>query len=223
MKLGTACLVIFLTGTAFGQRMAPARPLGGIAGSAPVTGRPLGGVALPQFRGFPGPIAKGPVTKNFRGRSGYAGYVGPVYYVPNAFDYSFDSYPAAPVTGQYQAQYQPENQPQYQPPPIIVNQYFGSHGPADSREGYAQPPAPPAPEASSAKPGDLLSEPENYYLIEYKDHTIYSALTYWVEGNTLHYVTTQNTHNQASLSLIDLDKTYKLNEDRSVPFTIPGK
>lgn len=219
MKLGIAWLVVSLTATAFGQRLAPARPLGGIAGSAPVTGRPLGGVPLPQFPGFPGPIAKRPVTKNFGGRSGFLGYAGPVYYVPNAFDYSFDSYPAAPVSGQYQAQYQP----QYQPPPIIVNQYFGSHGPADDREGFTQQPAAPAPDPSSAKPGDLLSEPQNYYLIEYKDHTIYSALTYWVEGDTLHYVTTQNTHNQASLSLIDLDKTYKLNEDRKVPFTIPGK
>ena len=217
MKLGIACLLFSLTATGFAQLRAPSRPLGGVATAAPVTGHPLGGVALPQFPGFPGPIAKKPVTRNFGSRTGYAGYVGPVYYVPNAFDYSFDSYPAAPVSGQYQAQYQP----QYQPPPVIVNQYFGSRGPADEREGFTQQPA--APEQSSARPGDLLSEPQNYYLIEYKDHTIYSALTYWVEGDTLHYVTTQNTHNQASLSLIDLDKTYKLNEDRSVPFTIPGK
>ena len=78
-------------------------------------------------------------------------------------------------------------------------------------------------EDATIKPGDLLSDPRNYYLISYKDHTIYSALTYWLEGDTLHYVTTQNTHNQATLSLIDLDKTYKLNEDRSVPFSIPGR
>jgi hypothetical protein len=44
-----------------------------------------------------------------------------------------------------------------------------------------------------------------------------------VEGDTLHYVTTQNTHNQASLALIDLEQTTKLNADRAIPFSIPGK
>ena len=74
---------------------------------------------------------------------------------------------------------------------------------------------------SSPNPGDPIGPPQNYYLIAYRDHTVYSALAYWVEGDTLHYVTTQNTHNQASLALIDLDRTTKLNADRSIPFSIP--
>lgn len=217
MKLGI--IALWVAASALGQLRAPARPLGGIAGSAPVTGKPLGGVALPQFPGFPGPLAKNPLTKGYGNRR-YSGYVGPIYYIPNAFDYSFDGY-QFPASGQYQAQYQSQAQPQVQPPPIIVNQYFGTHAPADDRDAVTQQ-APP-PEPSSLKPGDPLAEPQNYYLIEYKDHTVYPALTYWVEGDILHYVTTQNTHNQATLNLIDLDKTYKLNEDRSVPFTIPGR
>ena len=52
---------------------------------------------------------------------------------------------------------------------------------------------------------------------------MYAALTWWVEGSTLHYVTTQNTHNQASLDLIDVDRTTKLNQDHNVPFSIPGR
>ena len=44
-----------------------------------------------------------------------------------------------------------------------------------------------------------------HYLIAFKDHTIYSAVAYWVDGDTLHYFTTGNTHNQASVSLIDRD------------------
>ncbi|MDE3196922.1 MAG: hypothetical protein KGN84_11295 [Acidobacteriota bacterium] len=223
MKTGIVCLLV--SATAFGQFARPSRPLGGIAGSAPVTGRPLGGVALPQFPGFPGPIARNPPTYHYGnhryGSSGY-GYVGPVYYIPNAFDYSFDTY-QAPAPGANQSSYLPQYQPQTQPPPIIVNQYFGMPAPAGGRDAQLQAPLPPDPAQTSAKPGDLLSEPENYYLIEYKDHTIYPALTYWLEGDTLHYVTTQNTHNQVSLSLVDLDKTAKLNQDRSIPFTIPGK
>ncbi|HZL57367.1 MAG TPA: hypothetical protein VFC21_09810, partial [Bryobacteraceae bacterium] len=147
-------------------------------------------------------------------------YVGPIYYIPSASDYStFDwndssSYVPSALNAAYGLQ-----PPQAQPQPIIINQYFDSKRPAASAEDNP----PPIVEETPVKPGDPLSEPKDYYLIEYKDHTIYSALAYWIEGDTLHYVTTQNTHNQASLSLIDLDKTYKLNEDRSVPFSIPGK
>ena len=50
--------------------------------------------------------------------------------------------------------------------------------------------------------GRLVSaapEPRTY-LIAYKDHSVYSALAYWVEDHTLNYVTTQNTHNQADVN-----------------------
>ena len=74
-----------------------------------------------------------------------------------------------------------------------------------------------APEASlherhTQAPGDPIGTPQNYYLIAYKNHAVYTALAYWVEDKTLHYVTTQNTHNQASLDLIDLTLTKSLNQ-----------
>jgi len=106
------------------------------------------------------------------------------------------------------------------PQPVIVNQY------------YTTPPPPPgdiaispsrASGVNSAGSGDLLAPAEDYYLIAYRNRSIYAALTWWVEGNTLHYVTTQNTHNQAALDLIDLDKTIRLNQDRDIPFSIPGR
>jgi hypothetical protein len=38
---------------------------------------------------------------------------------------------------------------------------------------------------------------------------------YWIEGDTLHYVTLQGrgglAHNQASLNLVDMDSTLRLN------------
>jgi hypothetical protein len=103
---------------------------------------------------------------------------------------------------------------------VIVNQY------------YTMPPPPPGDIAGSpsraagvnpAGSGDLLAPAEDYYLIAYRNRSIYAALTWWLEGNTLHYVTTQNTHNQAALDLIDLDKTIRLNQDRDIPFSIPGR
>lgn len=172
---------------------------------APALTRPLGGVSIP-----------GSGRKASGRTSGTGGYVGPVYYVPDAFGTSY-----YPDTSQYSlaAPAQTAEPPQ---PPVIINQYFVTNG--SSIPGQPGPPRfEPEPSAAPANPGDPLSPPENYYLIAYKDHTIYSALAYWVEGDTLHYVTTENTHNQASLGLIDVDRTYKLNADRSVPFSLPGK
>jgi hypothetical protein len=230
MKTLFACLCIsalFSEHTAaFAQAGAQVRALGGFPsasrpvvvassptsapalGGLPVNSRPLGGVALPGTRKL-----------NRSSSSGTSAYVGPIYYVPGASDYASADfwnslYSPPPVNAGYA--FQPP--PVLQPPPVIINQYFDSRRPQPPMEDV-----PPVIEDNGLKPGDPLSDPQNYYLIQYKDHTIYSALAYWVEGDTLHYVTTQNTHNQASLSLIDLDKTYKLNEDRSVPFSIPGK
>lgn len=178
-------------------------------GGLPVNSRPLGGIGVPGTRSAT--------------RSTGTGYIGPIYYVPSAsdlasYDYWNSLYAPAPLNNSYGAQ----PPAPVQPPPIIINQYFDSKMPAVP--GAAVPGVDAAPQADDAvKPGDPLSDTPNYYLIAYKDHTVYPALAYWLEGDTLHYVTTQNTHNQVTLSLIDLDKTYKLNEDRSVPFSIPGK
>ena len=52
--------------------------------------------------------------------------------------------------------------------------------------------------------------------------TIYSAVAYWVDGDTLHYFTTGNTHNQASLSLIDRELTERLNRELGIDFKLPA-
>ena len=54
----------------------------------------------------------------------------------------------------------------------------------------------------------------DYYLIAFKDHSIYSAFAYWVDGDTLHYVTPQRVHNQVSVALVDRELTDKLNRGR---------
>lgn len=181
--------------------------LGGSFASIGIS-RPLGGIApsnavLPQ--------------KRRNERLGYR-YVGPVYYVPNAFDSFYPSYsystfdtPANPAL-YYTPTIAPQGQPQQ---PVIINQYFGSRTTSTSSEDGVTSTA-----TAESKPGDPIGTPQNYYLIAYKNHSVYSALAYWVEGDTLHYVTTQNTHNQASLALIDLDQTTKLNAGNSVPFAL---
>ncbi len=115
------------------------------------------------------------------------------------------------------------------PPQIIIN-------------NYAAPPEPatPAPKESDAAawkdagvsvyqapssataPGDAESE-ATVYLIAFKDGAIYSALAWWVEGDTLHYVTTQGKPNKASLTLIDRAFSERLNRERSIDFHLPAK
>jgi endonuclease YncB( thermonuclease family) len=74
----------------------------------------------------------------------------------------------------------------------------------------------------TAPPASDSSEQTPHYLIAFKDHTIYSAIAYWVDGDTLHYFTSGNTHNQASLSLIDRDLTERLNRESGVAMRLPA-
>ncbi len=96
-------------------------------------------------------------------------------------------------------------------PTVVINQYMGP--PPDSGASETthifQPSANYPTELSGA---DSPPATPHYYLIAYKDHSVYSALAYWIEDKTLHYVTPQQTHNQASVDLIDMDFTKKLNQ-----------
>ena len=212
-------------------------PLGGIANVGPGFGNP--GLRSPAF-----PTPGFNNNRNFNGRRRQSGF--PYAYsvwVPDYFDYQ-NSGPAYGAGYGYGAM--PYGAPQppatvyYDPAlggapgsqqPIIINQYFS--GPAPSASSQAAPATPaPAPNGSAANnsptstgtgAGDPIGAAQNYYLIAYKNHEIYAALAYWVEDRTLHYVTTQNTHNQASIDLIDIPFTKTLNQDRQVPFTIAAQ
>lgn len=98
-----------------------------------------------------------------------------------------------------------------QPGPVVINQF----GP-----GPAVPPMPgPVPPGTAAAPppSEQSAAPEpTHYLIALKDHTVYAAVAYWVQDDTLHYFTEGNVHNQVSLSLVDQDLTKRLNREGGV-------
>jgi hypothetical protein len=189
------------------------RPLGGIAGPGVTTGLNSRGnfVGRSPVRGGPRrgaigyPYAYSIWVPDSFDALAYQNPYGAAYYDPG---YAAPPPPAAPV---YSAPPVPQQ-------PVIINQYFNSPPP-----GQTTPPAAATGNTSDDKPGDLLATPQNYYLIAFKNHSVYSALAYWVEDKTLHYVTTQNTHNQASLDLIDIPRSKMLNQDRDVPFSITGR
>jgi hypothetical protein len=134
---------------------------------------------------------------------GYGGYYDPSYYTtpqdpstvaaPSQPNVTVVMPPQAPVT------------------PVIINLY--SNG--------AQVRADQAPPEQAADESAASFEP-SHYLIAFKDHTIYAATAYWVDGDTLHYFTDGNHHNQASLSLVDRDFTQKLNKQAGVDVTLPA-
>jgi hypothetical protein len=136
---------------------------------------------------------------------GYPVYVG--VYPDNA-------YPAEPA---------PQQQPNTavidspQPAPAIV-QRFGSDDAQD----------PTTPVASAADDLQPVEEPPStvepsHYLIAFKDHSVYSAVAYWVDGDTLHYFTSGNTHNQVSVSLVDRDLTERLNKESGLELKLPPR
>jgi hypothetical protein len=104
--------------------------------------------------------------------------------------------------------------------PIIINHY----GYGDSQQSIA-----------TDRPGTrifdlpgrqaVVEEPRqeaDQFLLAFQDRSIYSAVAYWVDGETLHYITAGNTHNQASVSLVDRDLTARLNKDSGREVKLPA-
>ena len=109
--------------------------------------------------------------------------------------------------------------PQQQPNVIVVYppmQPLAQGAPGDSFASAA----PGDTTAQTASPEPAPPEAE-HYLIAFKDRTIYAAVAFWVEGDTLHYFTSGNTHNQVSLSLIDKSLTQRLNQESGVDMHLP--
>ena len=77
---------------------------------------------------------------------------------------------------------------------------------------YVVPSREPPPSAAAA--------PQKLYLIAFKNHSIYSATEYWLEEETLHYLTSYGAHNQVSLDQVDLEFTTRLNRERGIEFKL---
>jgi len=164
------------------------------------------------------PFAPGSGGGGGRFRNG--GSFGSVVYVPYAVGVpAYGEFGQPPVTVIYPPQQQQMS------PQVVINQNFTPETARPVVREYVQ-------DASGGirvyEPGRPVETPapaaENpTYLVAFKDHTIYMALAYWVEGDTLHYVTNQNTHNQVSLDLVDRELSDRLNRERNVDFRLPPR
>jgi hypothetical protein len=189
---------------------------------ATVAGRPFGvPVNAPRFA-HPG-HARSVIVP-------YPVFVGGGYYG----GYAPEPYAAPPV----------QEEPTYwnpnQAPSVVINQTFipdrayplVREYPSDTERApessslktYPSPQSNPYAEAQQqqAQVRRPAAEPQaTIYLLAFRDHNIVPALGYWMEGNTLHYVSVEHALNQVSLDLVDRDLSQRLNDERGVEFRLP--
>lgn len=183
-------------------------------GGPPAVRRPGQGLG-PGFRpgalpAVPHPPHNGPILVPY-----------PVFY--GGYYYGYDAPPAPPAGDEYGAGYTAQ-----QPSPVvIINQNFRPDTVNPVIRDYSNVQLPPAqyqgqaPAPASDQP-PANDAPSIVFLIAMKDHTIFPAVAYWVEGDILNYVTTQGVHNRASLDLVDREFSKQLNRERSIDFALPG-
>ncbi|MGA2739090.1 MAG: hypothetical protein ABSG65_16750 [Bryobacteraceae bacterium] len=193
-------------------------------GHAPSVGNPWGNVVHPATpQGAVVPSSGANVMAANRGGTGHAyrhGNTSSIYAYPvfvGGYGYGYGGY--APAQPDQPAPANAAQGDQPATPPIVINQYFGTPPAGD------QPP----PEAAASNfhyyqapaNDDPVPADTAYYLIAFKDHTVYSAVAYYTEGDTLHYFTSGNVHNQVSLALVDRKLTEQLNSQRNVAVQLP--
>jgi hypothetical protein len=77
----------------------------------------------------------------------------------------------------------------------------------------------PAPQAKAQARPPADDRP-TIFLIALKDSSVHSAIGYWIESGTLHYVTPQGSVNRVSLGMVDRELSEQLNNERKVEFTL---
>ena len=206
---------------------------GGYVGGGVGRGGFIGGGRIGGYgRGFYGGYGRGFYGRGFYGRGFgyrglyggywpgyYGGYSWPLYWGSGLgdwpyYDYGYSGYPyyGYPDYSSYGSNvtvvYPQAVAPDY---PAVVTQ-------------AVQPAQPVIREYRRPEDYGLPSERENHpvlYLIAFKDHIIRAAMTYWVEGGTLHYLDMDHKEQRVPLSSVDQNFSAQLNRERHVPFQLP--
>ncbi len=209
--------------TGFGRISNPGAVVGTTGGGGfgrliyPGTGAPVA-VRNPRLPGSP--LVAAPVPQVPHRSHGIAVAVPyPVFYGGNYYDYDA---PAAPMAG-YSQQYQGTGYDQMQQPPVvIINQYFRPDTANPVIRDYSNAPL-PAPQQIPDDQAATTADQQVMFLIALKDHTIFPAIAYWEEGDTLNYITVHGAKNSVSLDLVDRDFSKQINKERKVEFGLPSK
>lgn len=232
-------LILLTIGCAFGSGYAFGQNRGGGSGHSGGYSRPSGGTSRPRTVYVPYGI---PISPGYAG--GYASGYGPGYgngYAPYYGDPNAGYYPGGP--------YYDPNAPS---PAVVINQNYqpeAVHPVLNDYSDAALPPAgymqaPPiggspnvqrldqnasaAQDLSGARsspsgPSASRDDQPTIFLIAMKDHTIYPVIAYWVEKDTLNYVTVDTVVKHVPVDQVDRDLSRQLNDERNVEFKLPSR
>jgi hypothetical protein len=184
-------LSALLTTSVFAQNRGGAAPAGRAYSPPPVASRPVGRP--------PAPVARPPYApRPYQPRTvivPYPVFVGGGYY---------SGYAPAPVNGYAD-----------QAPIAYVNRDFRPDAVNPSLVDYSNVPL-PEPDQSG-----LADDQPTIFLIALTDHTVVAAIAYWVDGDTLNWISRDAKQNRMSLSLVDRDFSKQINDERHVEFKLP--
>jgi len=182
---------------------------------------PAGGTGLPGVTRSLGSVVN-PAQGGLRVPGGHSGpgnnrgvYAYPVFiggYYPTPYLTATDNSAGAPPTAPAPSSITVVMPPQQPVTPVVINYNYGTPPPSGPDQPVARDQANTPSEDSS----------KEHYLIAFKDHVIYAATAYWVDGDTLHYFTSGNVHNQASLGLVDREFTERLNKEAGLDVRLPA-
>lgn len=159
--------------------------------------------------------------------------------------YGTAPYPAAPY---YPGPYD-QNAAGFYPdaptPPVVINPNFQPDAVHPVLKDYSNVPLPApgaeqeAPSAASPNvqhldqktsvaqnlsvPAPPRDDQPTIVLIAMKDHTIYPVIAYWVEKDSLNYVTVDTVVKHVPLDQVDRDLSRTLNDQRNVEFKLPSR
>jgi len=178
--------------------------------------------------GYP---AGSPPDAGHRGRPLVVPYGVPVFFGGGGYSYPYP----------YQQQAAPNVTvviPQQSTPSVIINHNYVADSARPEMRDYSKEDLPEAKPSSgmrvyeaptsSSSPGEnqarsrraASDDRPTIYLIALSDSAVHSAIGYWIEGETLHYVTPQGSVNRVSLERLDKDLTMQLNRERKVDFEL---
>ena len=219
--------------TGFGRMSNPGGVIGTTGGAGfgrliyPGTGAPVA-VRNPSLPGSPLVAAPVPQVPH-RSHVNAVAIPYPVFYGGGYYDYAAPAAPYSQDVNQVPA-YSNGYDQTTQPPVVIINQYFKPDTANPVLHDYSNVPLRESAPQTADTPGDVAvnagvntSDQQVMFLIALKDHTIFPAIAYWVEGDTLNYITLQGAKNSVSLDLVDRDFSKQINQDRKVEFGLPGK
>lgn len=131
--------------------------------------------------------------------------------------------------------------PTQQAPAVVINQYYSPevvrpqmkdyNDLPESTEPQAEkpktqarvyPPSATAPRPAAPAPSPEEAERATITLLAFEDSSVIAALGYWMEDDTLHYVTKNFEKKSTPLKSLDKALSEQLNKERNVEFKLEG-